>query len=196
MKKEVKKELVQFGIIGLIALVLYATSLHTQAIGYLQRALLATGLIRPDTEQLAAAELESRPPLDLNIGLLDVNGQPVVMEAFRGKVIFVNLWATWCPPCLAEMPNIDQLYRDMDEEDVVFVMLSVDKDFSKAKTYVEGQDFALPIYQVLRNWPPELDATTIPSTFVIDRSGRIVLEHRGMAKYNTEDFRSFLRGLL
>jgi thiol-disulfide isomerase/thioredoxin len=128
--------------------------------------------------------------------LKDANGEVVNMRQFQNKVLFINVWATWCPPCLAEMPNINQLYQELAEEDIVFVMLSVDQDFSKAATYVAGQDFQVPIYQAVGKWPAVLNSSTIPTTFVIDKTGRIVMEHQGMAKYNTKDFKAFLRGLL
>lgn len=192
MKKALKKEIFQYGVIALVALLLYITGLHTQLIGHIQRVVLATGLIRPNTEQT----LENRAVLDLDLQLQDANGKTVHMEQFRGKVIFINVWATWCPPCLAEMPNINQLYQDLTGEDIVFVLLSVDQDFSKATTYIAAQDFQFPIYQVLGNWPTALNSSSIPTTFVIDKSGRIAMEHRGMAKYNTKDFKAFLRSLL
>lgn len=196
MKESIKKELWSWGIIAIIALILYATGLHTQVIGFFQRAILATGLIRPDTEQLAEKELENQPTVDLNIALQGTDEAILNLEQFRGKVLFINLWATWCPPCLAEMPGINNLYRDLRNEDIVFLMISVDKDFAKAKAYVDGQEFSFPIYQPAGRWSQHLNSSTIPTTFVIDQSGKLVLEHRGMAKYNTTDFKAFLRGLL
>lgn len=195
MKKTIKKELRSWGIIGGIALVLYLTGLHTQVISYLQRAILATGLIRPNTEQPTDQEVNVQPTIDLQIPLRDAEGETLNLDQFRGRAIFINLWATWCPPCLAEMPGIDRLYQDLESEDIVFIMLSLDEDFSKAVNFVQGKGYAFPVYQAAGRWPGALNSSTIPSTFVLDRDGKLVLQHRGMAKYNTEDFRTFLREL-
>lgn len=196
MKESIKKELRSWGIIVLIGLILYATGLHTQVISYFQRAILATGLIRPNTEQMDEKRLSTQEEIDLDVTLRDVDGVPIKLEQFRGKVLFINLWATWCPPCLAEMPGIHNLYRDLGHQDVVFLMVSVDKDFAKAKAYVEDQEFDFPIYQMAGRWPPALSSSTIPTTYVIDKTGKLVLQHQGMAKYNTADFKTFLGGLL
>ncbi|MCB0631407.1 MAG: TlpA disulfide reductase family protein [Saprospiraceae bacterium] len=192
MKEKIKKELKSYGIMAIVALILYMTGWHTYVISFLQRGILATGLMQPRTEQPTA----DLPVPNLNIELEDANGQVLNMQQFQGKVLFINLWATWCPPCLAEMPNIDQLYTDLEpEKDIVFLMLSTDQDFSKAVQHVADKGFNFPVYQIRRNWPPELNSSTLPTTFVIDKQGRLVLAHRGMAKYNTSDFKAYLRGL-
>lgn len=180
---------------ALVAAFLYLTGWHTPVIGYLQRAILATGIIQPDMERIDESRSSTLSQLDLNIKLVDAEGEILNLQQFRDKVLFINLWATWCPPCLAEMPNIDQLYRDLEPEEVVFLMISADKEFSKAVAYVEAKDFQFPIYQIAGNWPLALNSTTLPTTFVIDKQGRLVLEHRGMAKYDTKDFKAFLRGM-
>ena len=196
MNKKIKKELISYGLMALIAALLYATGLHTPLISYLQRGLLATGLVRPNTEKAKEKTGTARPNIDLNIKLIDAEGQLVNMQQFRDKVLFINVWATWCPPCLAEMPNIDQLYRDLEGDDVVFIMLSVDQDFSKAVNHVSEKGFRFPVYQIGEGWPASLNSSTIPTTYVIDRMGTLVLEHRGMAKYNTKEFKAFLQELM
>lgn len=181
---------------ALIVLFLYLTGWHTFVISYLQRGLLATGLIRPSTAWVSEQTNGELPMPDLNVELVNGKGEPIHLEQFRGKVLFINLWATWCPPCLAEMPNIDQLYRELEpEEDIVFLMISTDREFSKAIDHIARQNFAFPVYQIRRGWPAELNSTTLPTTYVIDKQGRLVLEHRGMAKYNTQGFKEFMRGL-
>src|SRR5690606_14004301 len=135
MIKKTKKSLIEYSVIGAIILTLFATGLHTEVLGSMQRGLLATGMMNPDLEQkaeLAAAEVTTNdlnPKADFSMNLINSKGEKVSMEEFRGKVIFMNIWATWCPPCIAEMPGINKLYNDVNKEDVVFIMLSVDQDF-------------------------------------------------------------------
>lgn len=175
---------------------LYLTGWHTPLIGFLQRGLLATGLIRPNTELTEDTMASNYSEVDLDLTLIDVEGNPVSLQQYAGQVLFINLWASWCPPCLAEMPNIHQLYRELAPEGVVFLMLSAEEDFAKSVAYVKNQGYDFPVYRIGTDWPPELHSSTLPTTFVIDRSGRIVMQHRGMAQYNTQDFKDFLRELL
>ncbi len=73
--------------------------------------------------EIASATPSKDAVLDLN--LVNSKGEKVNMEQFRGKVIFLNFWATWCPPCIAEMPGINNLYQEVKNDNVEFIMLSV-----------------------------------------------------------------------
>jgi thiol-disulfide isomerase/thioredoxin len=68
--------------------------------------------------------------------LQDAKGNVVDMNSFAGKKVFVNLWASWCPPCRREMPSIAKLYQSVDNEKAVFIMLALDDDFEKSKKYM------------------------------------------------------------
>jgi len=189
-KKSLKRDIIEWGIfIGIIS-IMYLTGLHTPVLGALQGLVLKTGIIQPSTVE------KNYGTADYNFSLLDENGEVVDFEKFKGKTIFLNLWATWCPPCIAEMPDINDLYEDIGQnENIEFVMLSLDKDFEKAKTFIEKKDFNLPIYQLNTHLPDEYNSSSIPTTFVIDPNGKIVLSKKGMAKYNTSKFRGFLSNL-
>lgn len=200
-----KKSLIQYAIFGLIAIVLYATGLHTEVIGFAQRGLLETGLMNPDVEQgkkLASAEtgnenlkeVTNNPDASFDLNLKDENGELVPLSKFKGKVIFMNFWATWCPPCVAEMPAINKLHKDLGDE-VVFVMLSMDNDFGKAISFKDRKDYDLPVYTQVGPMPQMYHSNALPTTFVIDAKGKLVLTHKGMADYNTDEFRKFLKSL-
>ncbi|MDX1544573.1 MAG: TlpA disulfide reductase family protein [Christiangramia sp.] len=204
IKKIFKQSWFQYAVFGIIALVLYATGLHTEVIGFAQRGLLETGLLNPKVEERKepmstefmqnSGNIKKYPVADLNLKLRDINGNIVSLADFKGKVIFMNFWATWCPPCVAEMPAINELHKKMGDE-VVFVMLSMDQDFEKAIAYRERKEFGLPIYQPASQIPAMYGSSQLPTTYVIDAQGRLVLTHRGMADYNTDEFKGFLEGL-
>src|SRR5690606_37333775 len=63
--------------------------------------------------------------------LFDEDGKQINLSDFGGKTVFFNVWATWCPPCKAEMPSIQNLYEEVKDENIQFVMLSTDRDFEK-----------------------------------------------------------------
>lgn len=167
---------------------LYATGYHTEVIGKMQSVLLYTGILQPDTNE----SILHGSRADYNMSLLTLDGDRTSLSEFEGKTIFMNLWATWCPPCIAEMPNIQRLYDEVGNEDIVFVMASLDQDPQKARDFIERKGFTFPVYSILTK-PRVYDSSVVPTTYVISPTGDIVLEHRGMAKYDTDDFKQFLR---
>ncbi|WP_084079980.1 TlpA family protein disulfide reductase [Flavisolibacter ginsengisoli] len=125
--------------------------------------------------------------------LMDVNGNPVNLQNFRGKKIFVNLWATWCPPCRAEIPSIEKLYRATDTNKVAFIMVSLDDNFEKAKKYANKKKLKLPIYYPQKSLTGIFNVSSIPSTFIFDESGNLIQSIEGAADYNTSQFRDMLK---
>lgn len=191
-KSSVRRTFIEWGIIfGVIGL-LYITGWHTQVLGTMQRGLLATGLIKPDIP----AETENLPEASLEFYFSDRSSSVSSLKEFEGKVVFLNIWATWCPPCIAEMPSIQALYEDMkDNPNVAFVLVSMDEDFEKAKTFMEKREYDLPIYHYRTKAPGTYQSTVIPTTYVISADGKLALEKRGLAKYDTDEFKDFLISL-
>lgn len=188
MKKRLKKELVQWSAIGGVFLLLFLSGLHTEVFGFVQRGILATGLMAPDIENP-----ENTAQANLNVPLLNSKGKSVNMREFEGKVIFINFWATWCAPCVAEMPGINALYNDVKDENIAFVMLSLDDKFEKAVEFKKRKDFDFEVYQLNGSLPKMYHSRSIPTTFVIDAEGNLVLTHKGMARYNSDKFKKQLR---
>lgn len=196
MNKKLKKNLIEYGIIGAVFITLFATGLHTEVFGFLQRGILATGLMNPDTEEkaeIAATTPSKRAVLDLN--LINSKGERVNMKQFEGKAIFLNFWATWCPPCVAEMPGINNLYQEVKDDNVEFIMLSVDQDFEKARKFRKKKGYEFEIYQIAGPIPQMYSSNSIPTTYVIDAEGNLALTHLGMGDFDTKDFKQFLKEL-
>ncbi|HSI71360.1 MAG TPA: TlpA disulfide reductase family protein [Gillisia sp.] len=193
MKKKTKKNLIEYGLIIVIFGGLYVTGLHTEVFGFLQRGILATGIMNPDLEKGAdLAVNETYPEADFSMNLINSRGERVAMEELRGKVIFLNIWATWCPPCVAEMPGINKLYKDVNKDKVAFIMLSVDQDFQKAIDFNTRKGYDFEIYELAGGLPQVYQSQSIPTTYVIDANGKLVLTHMGMGDYNTKKFKEFL----
>jgi thiol-disulfide isomerase/thioredoxin len=191
-RKKIKRDLIEWAVIIAIGLILYLTGLHTQVIGTLQGLVLKTGLIRPNTsveEAISQAEYQFR--------LMDQDGNLLEGTSLEGKVVFINLWATWCPPCIAEMPDINRLYGELeDQKDIRFILISLDDDFNKAIRFVEKKGYDFDIYQFASPIPEVYHSQMIPTTFVISPEGNIVVKKEGMAKYNSASFRKFLHSML
>ena len=173
---------------------LYLTGLHTPIIVLLQRGVLATGLLLPDTGGAETKDQRDSVTVDFaGLRISDSAGRPVNPDELRGKVVFLNLWASWCPPCLAEMPNIEALHGDYAENDrVAFVLLNVEADPAKGRTLMKRKGYRFPVYYLQAALPERLASGTLPTTFVIAPSGEVVVHHEGMARYDTDSFRTLL----
>jgi thiol-disulfide isomerase/thioredoxin len=132
-----------------------------------------------------------------NFSLYNLDQKKIDMTEFKGKTIFLNLWATWCGPCRFEMPSIQKLYDKVDHDKIVFIMLSLDqKDpFNKVNKFVKDQGYTFPIYLPASSLPSQLDVPSIPTTFVISPEGKIVSKEVGAANYDNEEFKEFLEKL-
>jgi thiol-disulfide isomerase/thioredoxin len=119
-------------------------------------------------------------------------GKTVNLKNFKGKKVFVNLWATWCGPCRREMPSIEALYNKTKGKKVEFVMLSLDDDFNKAINYKSTNKFTMPMYYPAGNMPALFNVDGIPATFVFDEKGELVKTIQGSTNYDTQDFVNLL----
>ena len=126
--------------------------------------------------------------------LKDAAGKTVSLEAYKGKIVFINFWATWCPPCIAEMPSIQKLYADYQDK-MVFLFVTTDS-FEKANAFMVKENLTLPVYQSVTNPPLEMESSTIPATYLIDQSGNVIVAKIGTANWNSDSFREKLDELL
>lgn len=135
---------------------------------------------------------------DYNFTIKDLKGIKTPFSEFKGKVIFLNLWATWCGPCRAEMPTIEDLYNSSDKNNIAFVMLSLDKDQDKEKIvkYIQSKSYTFPAYQPSGYLSEQLRVDNIPTTFIISRDGKIAATYIGATKFNTLKFKKFIEGLV
>ncbi|MAP80785.1 MAG: thioredoxin [Aequorivita sp.] len=198
MNKKLKKHILEYGLLGVVILVLYLTGLHTQIIGFAQRGLLATGIMNPDVEAVEKNSNTNKlhaTKADFNLHLVNSKGERVAMEQFRGKVIFINFWATWCPPCVAEMPSINKMYNSIDTDKIEVLMVSVDQKFEKAIKYRDKNNFNFEVYAPVAAIPAMYETNSIPTTYIINSKGELIFTHYGMADYNRQDFKDFLKAL-
>lgn len=119
-------------------------------------------------------------------------GKTVNLKSFKGKKVFVNLWATWCGPCRREMPSIEALYNKTKGKKVEFVMLSLDDDFNKAINYKSTNKLTMPMYYPAGNMPALFNVDGIPATFVFDEKGELIKTIQGSTNYDTQDFVNLL----
>lgn len=116
---------------------------------------------------------------DEGLQLLDLEGDPIVLSGFKGRAVLVNFWATWCPPCLEEMPLIDT-YADKYEEELVVLAINAGEDESVVRNFVAKYDFNFnilldPTNSAAKNY----HVYGYPTTMFFDQEGNIQATHIG-----------------
>jgi peroxiredoxin len=130
--------------------------------------------------------------------LEDMRGNAVRMSNFRGKVVFVNVWTTWCEPCRAEMPAMEVLYRRMPDDGFVMLAVSADADGREVvEPFVRELGLTFPVLldpdgQV----PGRYGVTGYPETFIVDRNGRVVAHEIGPREWSDPRYERALRVLV
>ncbi|MDF9797009.1 thiol-disulfide isomerase/thioredoxin [Catalinimonas alkaloidigena] len=172
--------------------VVYLGGWQAEVFGFLQRGILATGVFNASVDK---KDISDQTP-QLNFVLADINGEKIQLEDYKGKTVFINFWATWCPPCRAEMPGIKALYSQLNQkDDIVFITISEDVDKQKAVDYISKQSVQLPLFFPISKLPEGFSHQSIPATYVVSPEGHIVYEHEGMANYDNDTFKEFLEKL-
>jgi thiol-disulfide isomerase/thioredoxin len=131
---------------------------------------------------------------DYNWQLVGQDGQMFDLNNAKGKVILINFWATWCPPCIAEMPYLDGLYRDYKDK-VVFLFVS-NEDASTTQAFLNKKGYALTSIKPISYSPKLLETNSLPTTYLIDKKGGIVIKKTGSADWNSQSFRKTLDELV
>ena len=125
--------------------------------------------------------------------MTDVNGNQIDLASLKGKKVFVNLWATWCPPCKAEIPSIQALNSKMDTGKIAFVMLSLDDNFELAKNYAKKNQLKLPVYYAAEDLPAIFKTDGIPATFIFNENGKLIKQNNGADDYDTDEYVQLLK---
>jgi len=168
----------------------------------MSRSLAPIGLLLAVLAAIAGLQILHRPTSTgfeaPDFTLPDLQGRSVRLSDLRGKVVFLNLWATWCPPCRMEMPSMEALHQHLKGRD--FVVLAVAEDEGGAAVvapFVRELGLTFPVLvDPEATLSPRFGATGYPETFIIDRSGRVVNHVIGPAEWNSPDMIAYFERLL
>ncbi|GAB3982955.1 hypothetical protein GCM10028806_55680 [Spirosoma terrae] len=188
---EKQKQWLQNGLLVVFLLFLFFTDAGKSVMGGMQQLLLKTGLKDAPTK----TEPISQTSGSYSLTLRTLEGKTIQLSDLKGKVVFFNQWATWCPPCRAEMPAIENLYQSVDKSKVAFVMLSIDKEAQKVPDFVQQKGFTFPVYMPAGPMPAAFAAEVVPTTFILTPDGQIAQRIEGLANYDTDEFRNYLYSL-
>ncbi len=130
--------------------------------------------------------------------LEDLDGKKVDFKQFRGRVVFLNFWATWCGPCKEEMPSMEALYQNFKERDFVFLAISVDyEEKKKVSEFINKHRYTFPVLIDPKCLTLDLYGVKgIPTTILIDKKGRMVGRAIGHKDWNNQDIQNVLNQML
>jgi thiol-disulfide isomerase/thioredoxin len=111
------------------------------------------------------------------------DGEPCFLGDLRGQVIFMNFWATWCPPCVAELPEIEKAYQKHKDR-VAFLLVTNEKP-EVVNTFMQKHGYDFPVFYPGTSTPEVFNVTSIPTTFIISREGKIVARKRGASNWDS-----------
>ena len=142
-----------------------------------------TGAERDD-EQTAGACMANAQPAKLDFNIKDLEGKDVPLSSYKGKVILLNFWATWCGPCKAEVPGFVELQQEYGKDGLVVVGYSVDDDATKARAFMNEYKINYPV--LLGHGREDVQDAFgpiwgIPASFIISRDGKVCKKHLGIA---------------
>lgn len=119
--------------------------------------------------KVGLAKSNIAPDFSLN----DMEGNSHTLSKYRGQVVLIDFWATWCPPCVVEIPHFVKLYNKYNEKGFLILGASLDTDMKKLKSFVSDQQITYPILINAGNVSATYAVQAIPTAYIIDKEGRI-----------------------
>ena len=132
-----------------------------------------------------------------SFSLKDKDGRLRTLAEFKGKVLLVDFWASWCAPCKASFPALDALHEELHGEGLEVVAINVDEDAKSAQAFLSGRSPSMTVlFDPWGRSPEDFKVEGMPSSYLIDREGRIRFRHMGYTDKTKSDFRREISILL
>lgn len=144
------------------------------------------------SEAVDDAALESYGEADYGWTIRPLEGRETTLESYRGEVLFINLWASWCTPCVRELGSIERLRERLGDADVRFLIVAAEGE-RPVRRFLRRYQYDLPFYLEISRIPATFGLRGLPTSWVVDRDGRIVLLRHGEAVWDTDEVEAFVR---
>jgi thiol-disulfide isomerase/thioredoxin len=146
----------------------------------------------PNVEKIQDAPVPTDE--EFNLVAETATGEIIRLPEHRGNVIFINLWATWCGPCIAEMNSLERLYN-LYKDKVTFVFLSLE-DPGVIKSFASRREMTIPLSWPVAYLPEMFHSNSYPTTFIINKKGSIVVKETGASDWDSENVHELLDELI
>ena len=170
------------------------------AMGLVAAVLITLGVpaLRAAAQDAGPGTSEREPAVhghaDYDWALRGLDGEPFRLERYSGRTLVLNVWATWCAPCVRELASLERLAASVADTDIAFLLVSPERGES-VRAFLDRHGYGLPAAVEDQRMPASFGLEAVPTTWVIDPDGRIVLKHRGAARWDTDEVRALLRHL-
>lgn len=126
-----------------------------------------------------------------------IDGKTVSLDAFRGKIVLVHFWASWCPPCVDEMPSLEELYRGFSKKGLVVLAVNEDDNAVDVRRFIQKYTLTLPVLVDKNQTVAHLYGTyKLPETYVLDAEGIVRMKAIGPREWTSADTRKLLEQML
>lgn len=181
---QLKKWLRKNWVNSLLILFFIVILVNPNAKAWLLQQVAATGILNRNIKEKPA-----EPSQNIHFSVIDEQGKRVSTADLTGKVVFINFWASWCPPCRAEFPSIQEFYtKYSSHKNLVFLTVNLDDDVQLGKNYLTKENFSIPLLVPGSSIPSEVFSGSLPTTVILDKAGNIRFHHKGVADYSTAKF--------
>ena len=129
--------------------------------------------------------------------LNDLDGRQISLSDYKGKVVFIDFWATWCPPCRASIPEVEKLYQEFaNDEDVVILGINLQEDKDTITKFMKKQEMNYPVLLSDNKVVSNYQIRSIPAFFIIDRDGEVYNKYVGFAPGTQENWKKDIKEAL
>lgn len=129
---------------------------------------------------------------------LEIQGKPTHLSGLRGRVVVLNFWATWCPPCVAETPSLNRLHNYIQSRNALVLGVSVDEDAAAFEKFRKDQGVVFPTYRddTTRKLALDYGTPVFPDTYIIDRNGKIMRKFYGPQQWDSPEMLAYFDSIL
>ena len=162
---------------------------NKDAKAWLMRQVAYTGILNSSISESKEIQNTTTKASYAGFSLKREDGTGIDSSTLQNKVVFLNFWASWCPPCRAEFPSVQKMYDHYkNNPDMVFLTVNLDDNAALGKSYLKEKGFTVPFLIPAGNIPDVLYNGSLPTTVVLDKKGEIRLHHKGLADYSKDSF--------
>jgi peroxiredoxin len=173
------------------------TLIFTIAILLIPSLLPAAGKITAEEYKAVGLQALKEGTRSIDFELQDLSGKKVSLSSLKGKVVFLNFWATWCPPCRAEMPSLERLHARLKDKGLVILAVNLQENAKSVRKFMAEHKLTFPVLLDSDGRVGAIyGARSIPTTYVVGRNGNVLAGTMGGREWDSKEYLDFFARLL